>query len=377
MTTDRDQRLPCPWPTGSPWAAAYDWAIGRMPCPAFRCDARGSVVHHNAAAERLWGGRPSRAAGRWGGFEALWRPDGTPLAPSDSPAAVAAGGEPAFPTEVLAESSDGQSRRVVFHASPLLDEQGRPAGALCALTDISERRRLEDEAKAADEDRFVFLSMLGHELRNPLAPIMSAATSMRKRSADPSICRMAEIVERQAKQLSRFVADLLHAARLDRPEAVPVAPRDTHVGEVLDRAVDVALAPIRARGQSLRVDADRDAPLRCDPERIAQALGNVLLNASDYSADGAGIGLRALVDGGLLEASVSDEGVGIEPCHLGQIFEPFKRFAQGAKARPGAGLGLAIAKSVAEAHGGAVFARSPGPGQGATVTFALPIVRAA
>ncbi|WBS00114.1 PAS domain-containing sensor histidine kinase [Pseudoduganella sp. SL102] len=377
MTTDYEQPSPCPWPTGLPWTAAYDWAIGHMPCPAFRCDAQGAVVGHNAAAERIWGGPPSPVAGLWSGFAALRRPDGTPVAPSDSPAAVAASGALLFPEEMLVKSLDGQSRHVVFHARPLLDGQGRPGGSLCVLTDVSERRRLEDKAKAAEEDRSVFLSMLGHELRNPLAPIMSAATAMRALSADPSISRMAEVVERQAHQLSRFIADLLHAARLDGPAAVPIAQRDTDVGEVLDRAVDIASASMRARGQSLCVDAaNRSVGLRCDPERIAQALGNALLNASDYSPAGASIGLRASVGGGLLEASVSDEGMGIEPGHLGEIFEPFKRFAAAPnKPTPGAGLGLSIAKSVAEAHGGAVFVRSAGPGLGTTVTFALPIAR--
>lgn len=349
-----------------------------MPCPAFRCDGSGVVVAHNAAAEKLWGEHPPARAGCWGAFVELWRPDGAPVEPSASPAARAASGMQVPPTELLARCLDGESRRVVFHAQPLLDGEGAPAGSLCALTDISERCRLESRARVVEEDRSIFLSMLGHELRNPLAPIMSAAATMRKLSADPSMSRMAEVVERQAKQLSRFIADLLHAARLDGPDAVPIAPRDSDVGEVLDRAIDVASATIQARGQCLNVDVvDRAAGLHCDPERIAQALGNTLINASEFSPDGAEIGLRAFVDGGLLEASVSDHGIGIEPGCLGQIFEPFKHFAapQG-RPRAGAGLGLSIAKSVAEAHGGAVFARSSGPGLGTMITFALPIAKA-
>ncbi len=379
MTEETQQVLLGPWSAGAPWLVACDWAVGHMPCPAFRCDSSGAVVAHNAAAEKLWGGRPSARAGRWGAFVALWRPDGAPVEPSASPAARAAAGARVLPTELLAESLDGESRRVVFHAQPLLDDEGAPVGSLCALTDISERSRLESDAKVAQEDRSIFLSMLGHELRNPLAPIMSAAVAMRKLSTDPSMSRMAEVVERQAKQLSRFIADLLRAARLECPGAVPIAPRDSDVGEILDRAIDVATATIRARGQSLTVQVGaRTAGLRCDPERIAQALGNALINASDFSPDAAGIGLRAIVNGGLFEATVSDQGIGIEPDCLGQIFEPFKRFAAPhGKPRPGAGLGLSIAKSIAEAHGGVVFARSSGPGLGTTITFALPVVRVA
>ena len=364
---------------GTSWAQACDWAINCMPCPAFRCDPHGAVVSYNAAAQRLWGGTPSSQERRWGGFVALWLPDRRPVDAAFSPAALAAAGEQALPLEMIAESMDGHARRLVFHARPLYDDDNRLAGSLCAITDISERCRLEQQARTVNDDRSTFLSMLGHELRNPLAPIMSAATTLRACAADPSTARMAEVVERQAKQLSRFIADLLQAARLDGPEVVPMAPCDTDVGEVLDRAVDVASASMHARGQSLRVQpVDRSAGLRCDPERIAQALGNVLLNASDYSAEGAHIGLRASIEAGFLEASVLDNGIGIEPGKLHEIFEPFRSLAQSPdRAKPGAGLGLTIAKRVAEAHGGAISVQSPGPGFGVTVTFSLPIVKAA
>ena len=218
-----------------------------MPCPAFRCDESGAIVCQNAAAERLWGGRPPGDMGRWSGFVALWLEDGTPVDAAVSPAALAAGGADVPPTELLAESLDGESRRVVFHARPLLDTTGRLAGSLCALTDVSERRRLEHQARAVDEDRVVFLTMLAHELRNPLSPIMSAAGAMRKLACDATLARMAEIVERQAKQLARFIADLLNAARLVGAPPVPVAMRDSCVGEVLDLAADVVAGPARAR----------------------------------------------------------------------------------------------------------------------------------
>ncbi len=372
-----DSFLPCPWQTGGPWAAGYDWAIHHMPCPAFRCDAQGAVVAHNAAAARLWGSSPSAEVGRWSGFEMLSASDGTPLDASAAPTALAAAGVVVPPTELFAQSPSGQIRQVVFHASSIFDDEGALAGSLCVLTDVSERRRLEDKTKVANEERCVFLSMLGHELRNPLAPIMSAATAMRKLSDDPSLSRMAEVVERQAKQLSRFISDLLQTARLEGPAVVPVVLRDTDMGEILDQALDIASVSIRARGQSLSIDAgERDARLHCDPERIAQALGNVLLNASDYSPTGSNITLRADICGALLELSVSDDGAGIEPGRLSEIFEPFERCATAqSTSKPNAGLGLSIAKSVAQAHGGAVFARSAGLGLGTTVVFALPITQ--
>ncbi|WP_338763184.1 ATP-binding protein [Massilia sp. METH4] len=375
MTRHFEHALLCPWPAGPHWDAAWDWALAQMPCPAFRCDEQGAIVFQNAAAERLWGGQPPGDAGRWSGFVALWLPDGTPVEPWASPAALAAGGAEVPPTELLAESLDGESRRVVFHARPLLDNEGRRAGALCALTDVSERRRLESEARAADEDRVVFLSMLAHELRNPLAPIMSAAGAMRKMCGDPIVTRMADIVDRQARQLVRFINDLVSATRLHDAPEVPVVIRDSNVGEVVDLAVDVVAAAARARGQTLSLSVqDRAAPLRCDPERIAQALGNALLNAIEHSPDGARIRLDAQLAGKDFHVRVSDDGAGIEPGRLRQIFEPFKSFDTAVgKANPAGGMGLWVARCVAEAHGGAVHARSRGPGTGTTVVFTLPV----
>jgi signal transduction histidine kinase len=375
MTQHFEHGLLCPWPTGAPWGSAWDWALAHMPCPAFRCDERGAIVCQNAAAERLWGGPPPADAKRWSGFVALWLDDGTPVESWASPAALAAGGAEVPPTELMAESLDGEPRRVVFHARPLRDNEGRLAGSLCALTDISERRRLESQARAADEDRAVFLSMLAHELRNPLSPIMSVAEVMKKVATDPALSRMADIVDRQAKQLARFIADLLNAARLDGAAEVPVAIRDSCVGEVVDLAVDVVASAAHARCQTLSVDAgDRQATLHCDPERLAQALGNALLNASEHSPCDAEIRLHARIVDDLFQARVGDDGAGVEPGRLEVIFQPFTSFATAAgKANPAGGLGLWVARSVAEAHGGVVFARSRGPGTGTTVVFALPI----
>lgn len=375
MTKIHERALPVPWTPGAHLDAACDWAIAQMPCPAFRCDAHGAVASYNSAAERLWGGPPLAGPGRWGGFVALWRCDGTPVESVNCPAALAAAGARILPTELLAETMDGQPRRVVFHARSVLDANGRTAGSMCALTDVSERRRLEQDAQAASEERDLFLTMLGHELRNPLSPIMSAAASLRRLSSDQAVVRLADVVERQAKQLGRFIADLLATSRLRGATRMPIVIRDSTVGEVLDRAIDIATAISAVRDQTLTVDVgDRSAALRCDPERLAQALGNALLNASEYSSDGAQIRVGAVIANEIFQARVSDDGAGIEPGRLAEIFEPFKSFGGAIRKNSfAAGMGLWVAKNIAEAHGGVVFARSGGLGTGTTVVFALPI----
>jgi signal transduction histidine kinase len=362
---------------GATWPAAYFRVIDGIACPAYCCSPEGAVVHCNRSARHLWGdGCASDEAGRWDGFAALYRLDGAPVEKSSSPAALAAAsGVAPPPAEFIAESSDGQRRCLVIHAHPVLRGDGAIAGVLCSLTDVSERRRLDREIRFARDNREAFLRVLAHELRNPLASVMTAAALLRQpgiRETD----RMARVIERQTRQLARFIRDLLDGARIEHACDIAVAMRSSSVGGVLELARDVVDDILRARGQTLCVDADApDAVLWCDPERLAQALGNALLNASEFSDNGAEIFLAVAIDGALLEVQVADRGIGVEAAQLHTMFEPFRKFAaHPARAPSGAGLGLAIARSVCRAHDGMVSAHSAGPGQGTRLRFILPVV---
>lgn len=362
---------------GATWPAAYVRVIDGIGCPAYCCSSDGALIHCNRSARRLWGGgwAPDEA-GRWDGFAALYRPDGAPVDKSGSPAALAAvSGVAPPPAEFVAESSDGQRRCLVIHAHPVLRADGAIAGVLCSLTDVSERQRLDEEVRFARDNREAFLRVLAHELRNPLASVMTAAVLLRQPGVQETV-RMARVIERQTRQLARFIGDLLDGARIEHAYDVAVAMRACSVAGVLELARDVADGVLRARGQTLCVDADTpDAALWCDPERLAQALGNVLLNASEFSDDGAEIALAVAIDGALLEVQVTDRGIGVEAAQLHMMFEPFRKFgAHPARAPSGAGLGLAIARSVCRAHGGMVSADSAGPGQGTRLRFILPVV---
>jgi nitrogen-specific signal transduction histidine kinase len=172
------------------WPASYAWAIEQMPCPAYCCSPDGALVHANAAAKRIWGDAcPLLEDMRWDGFEMLRSLDGALLDKTASPAAQAAAGESPCPTELLAVCRDGQPRRIVVHAKPVFHADGAVVGALCCLTDISEQRRLQERERDAAHAREEFLSMLAHELRNPLAPIMSIAGLLQRANKDPSSAR--------------------------------------------------------------------------------------------------------------------------------------------------------------------------------------------
>jgi signal transduction histidine kinase len=364
---------------GSPeWPATYGQLISHIGCPAYCCTPAGAVIHCNRSARRLWGGRPAADQdGCWDGFAALYQLDGCPVEKSASPAALAAASGRVPPaTEFVAESSNGEKRCLVIHACPILRDDGTTAGVLCSLTDISERHRLDLEARFARDNREAFLRVLAHELRNPLASVMGAAALLRCQPGTQDIVRLARMIERQTRQLARFIADLLDGARIEHACDIAVAMRASSVGNVLELARDVADGALRGRGQTLCVDmAATEVVLWCDPERLGQALGNALLNASEFSDDGAEISLAVAIDGTLLEVQVADHGIGVEPGELNAMFEPFRKLAaHPARAPSGAGLGLAIARSVCRAHGGMVSAHSAGLGQGTRLRFILPVV---
>ena len=372
------------WPPSTDLApTVYGQLIEQIACPAWFCSPDGAVLHCNSAARRLWGGCPSPAEeARWDGFAALYRADGSALERSAAPAALALrGGAAIAPTELVAESADGQKRCLVVHARPVGQAGDAAAGVLCSLTDISERRRLEHELAFARDSRTGFLRMLAHELRNPLASVMAVAAILRRQPGEPGIARMARVIERQTRQLGRFIDDLLDGARIDHACEIPVAMRAASLDEVLACARDMVEGLLRERGQQLHTNIDMceqdcDAVLWCDPERLGQALGNALHNASQYSDDGAGISLAVAVDGVFLEIRVVDRGIGVESDELPLLFEPFRKFApHPGRVVAGAGLGLAIARSVTRAHGGQVSADSPGRGQGTCLRFVLPVVR--
>jgi signal transduction histidine kinase len=359
------------------WPRSHAWAIEQMPSPAYCCSTSGAVVCYNPAAARIWGGRPYGGLNAgWHGFVSLHDLSGQLVSGKASPCACAASGDIPAPTEFFATSRDGQIRRVIVHAKPILDTSNAVIGVMCCLTDISDKRRLQERVHDVASTRDEFLDMLAHELRNPLAPIMSAAGLLQHASADPFITKVGCVVERQAKQLARFIVDLLDASRLDCACRLSVEPRTCTRDDILAMAVDAVEPVMRDRKQRLLVDiGEGSGALHCDPERVAQALGNVLSNASAFTPDGEAFHLRANVAGDVLLLEVADSGAGIAPADLPHVFEPFQRRAVApGRAAVGAGLGLTIAKGVCEAHGGSIDIRSAGPGEGTTVSLRLPVV---
>jgi PAS domain S-box-containing protein len=268
-------------------------------------------------------------------------------------------------------------RYFTYNLAPLRTLVGEVYGLMVIAVDITvevesraEVEKLNVELHAAARAKDEFLALLGHELRNPLAPIVTALELMRMR--DSSTQREQVIIRRQITHLTRLVDDLLDVSRITRGK-VELRKEVIDVREVLARAVEMVTPLIAQKNQRLHVDI-ASAQWYGDPARLAQIVSNLLTNASRYSQPEADIVVRTAVAEGELEIEVSDNGTGLSADLLPRIFEPFmqgERTLHGAVG--GLGIGLALVKNLTELHGGSVAARSEGIGKGSTFTVRLPL----
>lgn len=249
-----------------------------------------------------------------------------------------------------------------------LEEQLREALAGRARAEDALREqsvRLAEASRAKDE----FLALLGHELRNPLAPIQTALELMRLRG---QASREQAMLERQVGYLVRLVDDLLDVSRLTRG-TIELRRRRVELTGVVQAAVDAASPLLEQRQHQLVIDVPADLVVDVDPERMAQVVSNLLTNAAKYSAPGSSIEVSALAADGRVRLSVVDQGIGIDPDLAARAFDSFVQHIQAIdRSSGGLGLGLAIVRSLVELHGGAVEVRSDGPGRGSQFTVSLP-----
>jgi signal transduction histidine kinase len=264
--------------------------------------------------------------------------------------------------EVLEKTGTGQIRHTLQRPDRQLEARLRERTA-----ELEEALRKQEKAARAKDE---FLAMLGHELRNPLAPMMTALQLMRLRGSES---REQEILDRQINHLARLVDDLLDVSRIGRGQ-IELRKRPVELSQVVIRALEMVSPLIEQRQQRLDVQVQRDGLLiDADLERMAQVLGNLLTNASKYSDPRSRVFVAARRRGPTITCTVKDEGIGIAPEMLYGIFDPFVQQPDSvARSRGGLGLGLAIVRSLVEQHGGTVRAQSDGPGCGSEFIIDLP-----
>ena len=236
-----------------------------------------------------------------------------------------------------------------------------------------ERASLLEAAEAANRAKDEFLAMLGHELRNPLSPILTALQLMKLRGDDSSL-RERVVIERQVTHLTRLVDDLLDVSRIARGK-VELKTAIIELPEVVAGAIEVASPLLEQRTQTLTIDSPRAGlPVDGDPARLTQVVSNLLTNASKYTAPGGHITVSVGQEHAEAVIRVRDNGVGIAADVLPRVFDLFVQGGQAIdRAEGGLGLGLTIVRSLTERHGGSVSAHSDGPGMGSEFVVRLPL----
>jgi signal transduction histidine kinase len=328
------------------------------------------LVLSNAAMARVW--RADRCDDGAPRMRRACLPDGSPVAHEDWPLMRALGGEEVESQELRIERDDGTEGWVEVRAAPIRRDDGTIEAAVAATVDVTAEKAARAAADEASRAKDEFLAMLGHELRNPLAPIVTALQLMRMQGGG-AFERERAVIERQVSHLVRLVDDLLDVSRAVRGE-LRLERAPVEVAAVVARAVEVAGPFVEERRHRLTVSVPQTGlVLHADAERIAQVLTNLLTNAAKYTPSGGSINVRARADSADVVIEVADDGVGIGPELLPVVFEAFTQGRQGLDRKEGGlGLGLAIARQLIVAHGGTIEARSAGPGRGTTIIVRLP-----
>jgi len=295
-------------------------------------------------------------------------------------------GEVLYNESASMRCKDGSVRHVLVHTTPVI-EQGELVCTRCFTRDVTEqqqarevlekaneeRTRLLRELAAANRAKDEFLAMLGHELRNPLAPIVTTLQLMKMRNGTDT-GREQAIIQRQVDHLIRLVDDLLDVSKITRGK-IELRRERSDIGSVLSKAVEMASPLIEKRRHRLDVRVPPEAIVWFgDPVRLAQVVSNLLTNAARYTPEGGEIVLRARRDASQIVVSVRDNGRGIAPHMLGRVFDLFVQGERGVdRAEGGLGIGLALVKSLVHLHGGRVSAVSEGLGHGSEFIVRLPL----
>jgi PAS domain S-box-containing protein len=366
------------------------------------CNAQGILTLFNRAT-REFHGLPEAplSPDQWADHYDLYAADGkTPLAKEQIPLFRALSGERVRDVEMVIAPRNGTPRTLSASGQSFYDPTGKHLGAVVSMHDVTERKLAEaalrqahddlerrvaqrttelDAAnlalKEADRRKDEFLATLGHELRNPLAPLRSGLQVMRLAGVDAdSLERVRAMMERQVTQIIRLVDDLLDVNRISRGTFALRIER-ANLADIVHHALETCAPPIEEHRHKLTVSLP-PVPIyiNADSARLSQALCNLIVNAVKYTPDGGEIVVDVRRELGQALVSVRDSGVGIAPDMLNEIFEMFTQVDRSLESsQTGLGIGLTVVRRLIEMHGGTVEARSDGIGKGSEFIVKLPV----
>ena len=252
--------------------------------------------------------------------------------------------------------------------------RGEFLGYVGVSLDVTPRVEAQEALREADQRKDRFLATLAHELRNPLAPIRSAAEMLTLPNlADEQLVWSRQVIHRQVEHMARLLDDLLDVARITQGK-VHLRMQRVDLGTIVDTAVETARPLIAARKHGLTIELPPELPtLDADPVRLAQVLSNLLTNAAKYTDPPGRIVLRASVEDSVLRISVKDTGIGLSSAVIANIFEMFSQGEDAhGRTEGGLGIGLSLVKGLVDLHGGNIEVFSDGPGRGSEFVVTLP-----
>ncbi|HVU90263.1 MAG TPA: PAS domain S-box protein [Pirellulales bacterium] len=335
-------------------------------------DLNANVTSWNQAAEKLYGYKAEEIVGR--SVLMILPPD--QVDEEKRILSAVRRGELVRHFDTVRMRKGGRPVEVSLSVSVIRDDSGQIVGFSKIARDVSDRKRAEKALLEADRRKDDFLALLGHELRNPLAGIVSGVEVLNQLPAgDPDVRNVLAIIERQAAHMSRLIDDLLDVSRIVRGKITLDLAR-------LDLALVVrqSAADHKSQFEQKQLAFDVQTPshpvwVEGDSVRLAQVVGNLLDNAVKFTDAGGRISTRVSLDTDTSRAvvEVCDTGIGMTPDTIGSLFEPFAQAEESLeRSSGGLGLGLAVVKGLIELHNGTIEATSAGAGQGATFTIRLP-----
>ncbi len=349
----------------------------------YTTDADGRITFYNEAAAELWGRRPELGEEWCGSFRLFWS-DGTPLAHGDCPMAIALKeGRAVRGFTAIAERPDGSRVDFQPYPTPLYDRGGRLIGAVNVLVDVTERRRMEDDLRAAAEAlaasnsvKDEFVGLISHELRTPVTTIYGNAQLLRDRlDRLPEATRDAMVsdIAEDSERLLEIIENLLLLSRMQAGTSSELEPQVlTHVirheiGVFSRRHPQRDIRLVEVPGHHVVVEADRT--------HLVLLLQNLLTNAHKYGGPDGAIEVTLETVDREARVRVLDRGLGLDDTDTARLFSPFYRSTEAQRTASGLGLGLPVCERIVTALGGRLWA-SPRDGGGAEFGFALPLAPA-
>ncbi|MBA2541783.1 MAG: PAS domain S-box protein, partial [Deltaproteobacteria bacterium] len=359
-------------------SAIVEWAHDAM----FVLNLEGVITTWNRGAEKLYGHPAAEAIGK--SVSVLMGDQAKQLA---SYLAEISCGERVEHATSLNRRKDGTRLDVSVTISPIF-HGSTIVGASTIVRDISKmvetQRALESEQHKVKEllaqteelahRREQFLAMLSHELRNPLAAVLSATTVLEQRPAIEVSSRCQSVIQRQSTHMKRLLDDLLDVSRITS-DKFTVERTDLDLVEAIDTAIE-ATAPLLAQ-RAIELQADlppHRVPVRGDVRRLTQVFANLLANAANYSPPATRVALSVAIQSGQIAVHVRDHGDGIDPALQPKIFDLFVQAEQKLdRSRGGLGVGLSLARTIVGLHGGTIGVHSEGLGKGSDFEVRLPL----